>query len=309
MKPEHPIVDPIELARGVLSAVCFVNIGKSREVHVTKLSRYFDRAGVVSVDALKTLSFLREAESLESGYWIPAPTRTVPLSDEIGLIVAVQPTEELKRHFSCAQRAGQGRIIRITEVANLPTQPLKSWREADGLSAAEWAQSAVKDALNNLAPSVGDGDLQVFGLKPRSGLANRWETHWVRPGDASVCDWQGVSLFRTRTGQFKHRYFLGRHRGTTGFLEGPTIRDYSRMQYGLAALNGRPFLTEMTVVNGVIDINLPLSPPTSIKRLLTALCDEDRRAFGRTWHCRIGECESTLYNSLKELSGEVLRRG
>lgn len=309
MKQAHPIVDPVELARGVLSAVCFVNIDKSREVHVTKLSRYFDRAGIDSADALKTLSFLREAEPLEGGYWIPAPTRTVPLSNGIGLIVAVQPTDELKRHFPSAQRAGQGRITRAAEVANLPIQPLKSWREADGLSAAEWAQSAVKDALNNLAPSVGEGDLQVFGLKPRAGAANRWEIHWARPGDASVCDWQGVSLFRTRTGQFKHRYFLGRRRGTAEFLEGPTIRDYSRMQYGLAALHGRPLLTELTVVNGATDINLPLSPPTSIKRLLTALCDEERRTFGRTWHCRISACESTLYNSLKELSGEVLRRG
>lgn len=309
MEGETPKIDSLEFARGVLSVASFVSSDKSREVHITKLMRHFERAGISSTEALKALWFLREAENLGEGYWIPAPTRTVPLADGLCMIVGVQQTDELRRHFPGVQRAGQGRVVGTTGLSTLPVQSLNSWRDGDGLTATEWASSTIDGALSNFAPSVDQDGLEIFGVRPRSGTANHWEGFWTSLDFGDACMWKGVSLFRTRSGQSKHRYFLGQRKGKAHFLEGSAIHDVARMQYGLAALQGHPLRPTMTVKNSSTTISLSLAAPTSIRRLLVALCEEDRRSFGRTWRCNVNACEPILYNALKELSGEVLRHG
>ena len=300
------MIDSLEFARGVLSFTSFASVDVSREVHITKLSRYFEKAGIASIKTLETLRLLREAERLDGGYWIPVPTRAIPLADGLSLIVSIHPTDELRRHFPSVQRAGQGRIVETTEVSNLPTQSLNYWRQADGHNATDWAKSTINGARDNFAPSVGEDELEVFGTRPRLGAANYWECFWARSGDGNACMWQGVSLFRAQTGQKKYRHFLGQRKGNSVFLEGPPVHEVPRMQYGLAALQGRPLCPELTLGNGVASISLPLAPPVAIRRLLMALCEEDRCSFGRTWYCRISACVPMLYNALKELSDEVL---
>src|SRR5262245_60852873 len=99
---ERPQIDRLEFARGALSALSFVSPDTAREVHVNKLHDQFDRAAIAHVlaEALGTLQFLREAEPLDGGYWIPAPTRAVPLDEELSLLIGIQPTDELRRHFA-----------------------------------------------------------------------------------------------------------------------------------------------------------------------------------------------------------------
>src|SRR6218665_79466 len=77
-----PPIDPLEFARGTLCSISFVDTNTAREVHATRLQYQFDRAGIVATmaGALETLKFLREAEPLDNGYWIPTPTRVVDLS-------------------------------------------------------------------------------------------------------------------------------------------------------------------------------------------------------------------------------------
>lgn len=301
-----PVLDSLEFARGALCVASYEAIDVSREVHITRLLRHFDRAGISSTDALKTLRFMREAESLDGGYWTPTPTRSVRLGDRLCLVIGIQTTDELRRHFPSVRRVGSARVTDANEVASLPTQSLSSWRGFDGLDSAGWAQKVIESSSENFAPSLGTDELEVFGIRPRSGVADGREPVWVRPTDRSVCTWRGASLFRARTGQAKHRYFIGRHKGNSTFLEGPSIHEISRMQFGLAALQGRPLRPVHTSANGIESIRLPLPAPTALRRLLVALGDEDNRSFGRVWFCRTEGCLPTLLGALKELSGEVL---
>ena len=303
-----PVLDPLEFARGAVCAATFVATDAARETHVTKLHNQFERAGlaVSMAGALGTMQFLREAERLDGGYWIPAPVRAVELDGKCCLLVGPQPTSELQRHFVGARRAGAGRVADRAEVNHLPMQPLAAWRGSDGSDACAWTQSAIDSAMRmkQFAPSLIDDSLEVFGT--RKGGRQRSEPLWVQPGHGAACAWRGVGVFRARTGATRHRHFLGKDESGRNFLEGPPIQDVARLQFGLAALQNQPLTITVTPVSGTFSISLPLSPPRTVRRLLVALCDVDPRSFGRTWTCPPAYLP-VLLEALQELKCETAR--
>jgi len=304
-RPGVPALDPLEFARGTLCAMSFVATEMSRETHVTRLGDQFERAGLAESmdDSLNTLRLLREAEPLDNGYWIPAPTRVVELADEYCLLIGPQPTAELQRHFASARRVGAGRVVGREDVPDLPLQALADWRGSDGHDASAWARSTIRLSMEQFAPSViGDG-LEAFGTL--AGNGRRPEPAWVQPGDSAACTWRGVGLFRARTGAARYRYFLGRYRREATFLEGPKVRESLRMQFGLAALQNRSLTVNITQTEGAAAIALPLRAPATLRCLLVALCDAEPRSFGRVWVCSDSRYLPVLLTALLELKCET----
>ena len=257
-------------------------------------------------DALETMKLVREAEALDGGYWVPAPTRAVDLAGKHCLLVGVYPTAELRRHFPSTLRAGAGRVAEREEVMSLPRQSLAAWCGSDGNDASTWARTAVESAMQRLAPSIVDEGLEVYGIRAGKGGTGRYcAPVWVRAGDSAACTWRGVGLFRSRTSATRYRYFLGRHESQSAFLEGPPAREPSRMQFGLAALQGQALTIKMTTLQNAASISLPLSAPFALRRLLVALCDADEQSFGRTWICRNRDYLPALQASLQELECET----
>ncbi|MCW5232492.1 hypothetical protein D8B34_02095 [Verminephrobacter eiseniae] len=298
-----PPIDPLEFARGTLCSMSFVDTNTAREVHVTRLQYQFDRAGIVATmaGALETLKFLREAEPLDNGYWIPTPTRVVDLSGGHCLLVGVNPTAELRRHFSSVRRAGSARVVAADAVVNLPKQSLRAWRGHDGHDASAWARTVIESAMQQFAMSVMDEGVKTFGIKTSQGATGRSQAPvWVRPGDGAACNWRGVGLFRARTGAMSPRYFLGRHRGRS-FLEGPSVQEQTRMQLGLAALQNQSLTIGIETSRDAVSISLPLRAPVALRRLLVALCDAVPQSYDRKWICRTPEALPALRASLQEL--------
>lgn len=307
-EPAAPVIDPLEFARGTLCALSFVATDTARETHVTRLQDQFERAGVAASmeAALGTLHFLREAEPLDGGYWIPAPTRKVDLDGEHCLLVGVHPTIELRRHFGSVRRAGVGRVVDAEEVVGLPKQSLAAWRGNDGSDASSWARTTIELAMQQLAPSIVSDGMEAFGTRSGKGAAARQrEPAWVQAGDSDACTWRGVGLFRARTSATRYRYFLGRHEGKAAFLEGPPARDSLRMQFGLAALVSRALTIKMASSQLAVSVSLPLSAPTALRRLLAALCEADAQSFGRIWTCRDPQHLPVLQAALQELECET----
>lgn len=300
-------LDPLEVARSALCVASYQAQDESQEVHIGKLLGHFDRVGLAASDALQILWFLREAESLKGGYWIPAPTRVVRLTDGVCLIVGIHPTDELRRHFPSVRRAGAGRVVAPRDVVDVPTQSLASWRGADGLTAPAWAQQTIGAAASQLVPSIVDGELEVFAVRPRSSRSAP-EAVWTKAGDGG-CEFRGTQFLRIRTAPRKHRYFLGRYRNKEVLLEGPAVSDAVRLQFGLAALAGQPLKPALTALNGTVLVNLPISAPTALRRLLVALCVEEERSFGRRWACNVEECQPVLRAALADLSGGEMLHG
>ncbi|MET3479339.1 hypothetical protein ABIC38_005631 [Variovorax sp. 1126] len=302
--PVVPPLDPLEFARGALCAATFVDAGAARETHVAKLHSLFERAGLApSMEAaLGTMHFLREAEPLGGGYWAAAPVRTVEFAPDCQLLVGPQPTSELQRHFAGLRRVGAGRVMSCAITAALPRQSKATWRGSDGSDARAWTQSAINLAMKQLAPSIVADNLQVFAL--RQAGRRRREPVWVPVGSSPPCEWHGIGLFRARTGATRYRYFLGKHEGKD-FLEGPTVLDAARVQYGLAALQSQPVTTTITAISGTTSISLPVAPPRSVRRLLVALCEADPRSFGCVWTCCVPAYVPVLLEALQELSCET----
>ena len=303
-----PVIDPLEFARGTLSSLSYVATDTAHETHITRLHDQFDRAGIAAsmADALGTLHFLREAEPLDGGYWIPAPTRVVELGCDPSLFVGVHPTAELHRHFGSARRAGAGRVVDAGEGAGLLRQSLASWRGHDGSDASTWARTTIDLAMHQFAPSIVSDGLEAFGTTFGKGAAARHrEPAWLEAGNSAACTWRGVGLFRARTSATRHRYFLGEHRSKTAFLEGSPARDSLRMQFGLAALQDQALTIKMVSSQGAVSISLPLGAPAVLRRLLVALCDADMRSFGRIWTCRDPKYLPALRAALQELECET----
>ena len=304
-----PEFDALEIARGSLAALSYVSPTVSREVHVTRLRDKFDKAGIAlsMQEALWAMQFLREAESLDGGYWTPAPTRAVALGGPTHLLIGVAPTSELCRHFKGARRAGSGRVVAAMDAASLPRQSLESWSGSDGQRAKAWAQVSMDAAVNQLAPSVAAEGLETFGTRAFEGRGTRrTEPTWLPAGDPSACNWRDVGLFRARTGSARHRYFFGKYQKTLGFSEGPLAKDSLRLQYGLAALLGRPLTIVISSAQSGACIALPLGAPIPVRRLLMALCEVDPKSFGRRWTCGEPELLPALRASLKDLGCEIL---
>ena len=304
-----PDIDLIEYARGTLCSLSFVTPDTAREVHATRLHHHFERVGLAPDmrSALGSLQFLREAEPVDGGYWIPAPLRSVALDGLHSLLVGAHPTSELRRHFQTTRRIGAGRVASVADVASLPVQPLETWRGFDGLSARTWTNASILEAAKQLVPSVNDNALEVFGIRERPNAAGRgYEPTWTSINDKAVaCAWRRVELFRARTGVSSYRHFLGQRTVGSTFLEGPATSDPIRMQFGLAAINGTPLTVHVNSTPAGFGISLPIRPPTSLRRLLFALCEEEATSFGRRWTCSWHEFLPTLQALFQELDCET----
>jgi hypothetical protein len=179
--------DPLEFARGALCALSFTTSQHARETHIKKLRNQFEQAGLTMRNELKTLQLLREAEELAQGYWILTPVRVVELNDKYFLLVAPQPTAELKRHFPSVSREGAGHVVNQEEGQNLPKQTLSAWRGSDGYDANTWASFFVDSSMKQLARSFVSDNLTVFGTK-------LGRPEWMQPDDSEACTWHGVSV-------------------------------------------------------------------------------------------------------------------
>lgn len=301
----EPTLDPLEFARGALCAATFVAADAARETHIAKLHTQFERAGLApSMEfALGTMQFLREAEPLGGGYWTVAPVRIVELGPDCHLLVGPQPTSELQRHFAGLRRAGAGRVTNRATTAAMPRQSKAAWRGSDGSDARAWMQSAINAAMKQLSPSVVADNLQVFAI--RHAGERRREPAWVATGSSTPCEWQGVGLYRARTGATRYRSFLGKYEVGREFLEGPAVLDVARAQCGLAALQSQPLMINISAISSSTSISLPVAPPRAVRRLLVALCEADPRSFGRVWTCSVPAYLPVLLETLQELSCET----
>jgi len=303
--------DAAEVARSTLACLSQSDNNQVHEVHIGRMREIwsrFDHAPESVKFALKHLSFLREAEHLGHGYWLPAPTRTVPLTDGKSIVVSIAPTMELERHFPSVKRAGLGRVVETSQAHQISTQSIDSWLGRSILDARSWVDMLIDSATSELNASILSPDLEVFSVKTaRSGAIQRRSTPtWVVPPDPRMITWRGLSLFRSKLGEKHHRYFLGEISENQRILEGPQVKDNLTLQYGLAAIIGRPLTTLLKKQSGSFQIDLPLIPPVSLKRLLLALCVDTPMRAKSSWLCLQPSCEALISGVVESLGSEIV---
>lgn len=305
-----PKFDPVEVVRGTVASLSVTTERAVHEMHIGRIQRIFSRTGLPSQAlkrALEDISALREAEYLGKGYWLPAPTRAVSLDDDTSLLVSIAPTTELQRHFSSVRRAGLGRLVATAQVSHLPSQSLKSWRGTGNFDTVTWVRTLITSATNNFRPSIASADLEAFSVKSARHVtpSPRRKPVWLPITDRRVSAWNGVILFRSRLGPNSYRYFLGKLTSSRVLLEGPAVADNLSLQYGLASLLGEPLTVSTSSQADSMRVTLPLAAPRSVRRVLSALCEEYPKTFGYVWFCHKTECWTTVTSALQYLGCEV----
>lgn len=306
-----PIFDPIEFVRGFVSSLSLTAAGVVHEIHIGKIQENFSRSDLSSQAlklALNAISSLREIEHIGKGYWLPTPTRVVYLGNETALLLSIASTDELKRHFSSVRRAGLGRLVAMAQVSHLPTQSLKSWCGTYEVDTATWARTLIKSVKNDFRPSIVQTGLEAFSVKSvsRPPYITHHEPVWLPIRDSRILVWNSVSLFRSRIGFNHYRYFLGIVTGSIALLEGPSVKDNLSLQFGLASLIGKPLTVSVRSKVNSIYLKLPLTVPSSVKRLLSALCEINPHEFGYVWQCHKAECWPTIKSAIQHLGCEII---
>lgn len=304
--------DPVEYLRSAIAAYCCRPDLSAKEVHIGRLTRLYERAGLSNFleSSIDTLDQLREIQRLDGGYWLPTPIRYVGLTEEVGMILAVHPTEELRRHFRTVRRSGEARLLNPIDAATTANQSLVAWLGSDSRSTETWARLQLSLAKDLLAPSIYDDSVQVFGLKR---METAWATFgtptWLTPTSSGAASWQGFSLLRSRAGGKRYRYFLGRIGPKQSLLEGPQVKQHLRFRYGFAALLNLRLRIEVQQQGGRTLFKLPILPPESERRLLLALCLPEGLGDGYLWSCPTDEIWPIVRDGLQNLGCEYLNHG
>jgi hypothetical protein len=288
-------IDAIDLGRGYLSAFAWVHANAAREVHVLKLQRAFERAGIAPKlkFALRALAFMQEVQPLPSGYWLVAPVRRVDLT-ELSIVVSPAPLAELKRHFPSTRSAGYARLAQGAELEGLPRQTTESWMRRPPISALEWLQVELTKAKQSMGATT-TGEVEFFAVVVKSGFGNI--AGWT-PSSHLACEVDGVVLCRERIAG-RHRYFLGKCNRSRVVSESAIPNDLPRLCIAMAAAADRKLMVICASATDHAAFYIPFWLPRAEHQLMLAVTKRESMQMTKTY--RLAE------NSLKPLLVEALQ--
>lgn len=300
-------IDAVEYGRGQVAASSFYSAASAREVHVLRLRYAFDRAGIANQlrYALLVINLMREAQELGRGYWFPTPLRVVPI-DAQAILVGIAPTSELQRHFHRVARAGYARVLPQEDAQALPRQELDNWLGLKVQDSVAWSEIQFEDAQARMGPTIPSGNIQFFTAKTkRSSFGITTYPAWTDAPRASLMAKQGVVLCRERIGRESFRHFLGRMKSDRLVAESPPPRDTERIQFGLAALAGKP-ITVSVITHGSDSIfHIPARLPRAERQLLLALGVSEVSSLGKSYRVRDRAFDAIIVARLRNLGCET----
>jgi hypothetical protein len=250
---------------------------------------------------------MREVEDLGHGNWFPTPLRVVPVETEV-ILVGPVTTSELRRHFHGVSRAGYARVAAQNEIEGLPIQLLDHWTGTDVLDTVRWTESALADASANMGQTIASIKVQFFGFKKGSSKPLGGIPTWTNDVRSSIPGGQGMVLCRQPIGHRAFRYFIGQVKRSQLIAEAPAPRDHARMQFGLAALVGKPVAVITVSSAGDTIFFVPLHLPRPERRLALALGNCSVSSRGRAYRVHGKSFARLIAERMRNLGCEVTQR-
>lgn len=300
-------IDAIEYGRGQLAALSYLSAKAGREVHVLRLRNTFERARIAHKlrYALNVISLMREAQELGGGYWFPTPLRVVPIDGQ-AILVGPATTKELKRHFPGVTRAGYARVSSPLNTRELPIQELDNWLGLSMRDTVAWAEAEIAKAWSGMGPTISSGNVEFFSVGTAwSAVGSIAKPKWTNDARLSFFGQRGVVLCRERLGQASFRYFLGLVKRSRLVAEFPAPRDTARIQFGLAALAGKPCTVTVIPRDGESVFHIPIGLPRAERQLTLALGVREISSEGRVYSIRGDAFASIVAAWLRGLGCEV----
>jgi hypothetical protein len=188
----------------------------------------------------------------------------------------------------------------------LPNQELDDWLGLDVRDSVVWSEARIADDRAGMGPTISSGNVQFFTVRTARAPSGS-TTYPVWTDDlGSPLAYQGVILCRERVATERFRYFLGRVEGTRLTAEGPVPRDLARLQFGFAALAGKPFTVAVASHDGESVFHMPANLPRPERQLTLALGVRDVSLPGKAYRVRSDAFVPLIVERLRRL-GCVVR--
>lgn len=259
------------------SVICSISRSDSssclKKSHILKIENLANIFGFEGdcLSVLEQLSDLREVERLSNGFWLPAPSRSVPLNDEF-LIISPLPTAHLPSEIELQNGIGLGRLGK----ASFPSEPIQSIEDWMGLpkSLRFWIEDELSKAQKTLVRTVLERDSLEFYVpwaketSLKAGIRN-----WVGSSNIPLHN-RGTILLARRSDGGMTSYYWCSFKDDILFESQNSVKssEIIKIQYAFEILNNAPW-RELSLVesNDQSSFRCRFPLPSEVDRFLIAI--------------------------------------
>lgn len=244
-----------------------------KKCHILKIENLANLFGFEGdcVSVMGQLSDLREVQSLGNGFWLPAPSRSVPLNEGY-LIISPLPTTHLPIELELQSGLGLGRVAKLP-LSDAPMQSLEDWMGSPR-SISGWIQRETSAVEKTLVRTVLDRENLEFYVPwskdPSSKFSMR---NWIKAIDIPLPSRSKILLARSTDGVVASYYWCTFRDGIL-FESQDSVKsdEIIRIQFGLEILNNAAW-RELSLVEykDKLSFNCRFPLPSDIDRLLIAI--------------------------------------
>lgn len=275
--------DELECVRGVVSSLCYVAPLQAREVHTTSIKHALAKSGIQSGFryGLAALHLIGEIQELPGGFWFPTPVRAVPLGG-LSLVLAPTPSYRLQHEISGLRQAGIARVAPEETVADLNSQELNGWMGNPASDVSQWTLSELARLLCEMRPTLPDKRFEYFQIVMARNLGKQVSRFvWAEAPSNSIPVQDSTYLCREKLGYAGYRYALVNCKAGRVVAEAPIPYRPTRLQYGIALIEGKPMQLDGQRKGSDFVVNIPESIPRPEFRFLEAIATKIAQTFGQ----------------------------
>lgn len=259
------------------SVVCSISrsdsnsyLKKSHILRIENLANIFGFEGDC-LSVMEQLSDLREVQRLANGFWLPAPSRSVPINDEF-LIISPLPTSHLPSEIELQSGIGSARLAK----APLPSEPIQSIEDWMGSpkSLRFWIEDELSKVQKTLVRTVLErGSLEFYVPWAKETSSKSGMRNWVGLSDIPIFNREAILLARHSDGGVTSYYWCS-FKGGILFESQNSVKsnEIIRIQYALEILNSAPWRELSLIQNkdqSSFRCRFPL--PSEVDRFLIAI--------------------------------------
>ena len=243
---------------------------KSHILKIENLANFFGFNGKCAL-AMDQLSDLKEVQRLGNGFWLPAPTRSVPLNEGY-LIISPLPTTLFPGDLGLESEVGFARVANLP-FPDSPIQCIEDWMGSPR-SLLKWIREELSHVENFLVRTVLQREnLEFYAPWLKNSLLKSNYRNWINASDIPLSQRNAIFLARNIDGLVTS-YFWCTFRDGILLESTNTVKsdEIIRIQFALEILNNAP-RRELTidVYRNAVSFNCRFSLPSDIERFLVAI--------------------------------------
>ena len=248
-----------------------------KKCHILKIENLANLFGFEGdcVSVMGQLSDLREVQSLGNGFWLPAPSRSVPLNEGY-LIISPLPTAHLPVELELQNGFGLGRVAKLP-FADAPIQSIEDWMGSPR-SLLAWIQRELSVVEKSLVRTVLELENLEFYVPWSKDPSLKFSMrNWIKAFDIPLSSRGNILLARSTDGVMAS-YFWCTFRDGILFESQISVKsdEIIRIQFALEILNNAAWRElSLREYKDKLNFNCRFPLPSDIDRFLIAIGERE----------------------------------